>query len=123
MATMTIRQALQQVADYPRPLTDDLTIMPVHELIARALYDIANTPDQSVRGSMTRATRARKLILDRMAGKRRTGTKPVVPSTDMLEFVDLTGGEISGDPEARSTEPAEGVQRSAGQALPDRTTE
>lgn len=109
---ITIRQALQQVADYPVPVTDEVVNMPVHELVARALFDIANRPDQSVRGSMARANRARKMILDRMAGKRRPGSRPVAPNNDALEFFDLTGGEINGQA-ATEAQPVEGLQRPA----------
>ena len=95
MKPVTIRQALQYVADYPEPLTDEVVNMPVYELIARNLFDIANRPDSSVRGSHTRANKARKMILDRMAGKRRSGTKPVVKKDTDLEMLDLTGGELN----------------------------
>jgi hypothetical protein len=71
MKPVSIRQALQHVADYPEPVDDVVLNMPVHECVARALFDIANRPDQSVRGSMSRANKARKMIMDRLAGKRR----------------------------------------------------
>lgn len=90
----TIRQALQQVADYPVPLDDDVLQMPVHECIARSLFDIANRPDATVRGSMARANKARKMILDRLVGKRRAGSHPATREGISVEFVDLTAGEI-----------------------------
>jgi hypothetical protein len=95
MKHVSIRQALQHVADYPEPVTDDTINMPVYEMVSRTLFDIANRPDAGVRGSMTKANRARKMILDRMAGKRRAGTKPPTKKASSLEFVDLTGGELS----------------------------
>jgi hypothetical protein len=104
---VTIRQALQQVADYPEPLTDEVIQMPTHECVARALFDIANRPDASVRGSLARANKARKMILDRMAGKRRAGTRPVVKQHADLEFVDLTGGEIGVGPAAEEVQHAD----------------
>lgn len=94
MKNVTIRQALQQVADYPQPLDDELLQAPIYELVARALFDIANRPDASVRGSMTRANKARKMILDRMVGKRRAGSHPATREVVQIDFVDLTGGEI-----------------------------
>lgn len=106
MGSITIRQALQQVADYPVMVTDEVVNMHVHELVARSLFDIANRPDQAVRGSMSRANKARKMILDRLAGKRRPGTKPVTPNMETLDFFDLTGGELGG----QEAKPAEGVQ-------------
>lgn len=89
---VTVRQALQNVADYPVPLTDEVIQMPVHELVARALFDIANRPDAAQRGSMTRANKARKMILDRLVGKRRAGSHPATRTEVQIEFVDLTGG-------------------------------
>lgn len=94
MKQVSIRQALQQVADYPVPVTDEVVNTHVHELVARTLFDIANRPDAGVRGSMTKANRARKMILDRMAGRRRAGTKPPVKQQSSLVFRDLTGGEL-----------------------------
>lgn len=104
MKPVSIRQALQHVADYPEPITDEVINAPVYELVSRTLFDIANRPDAGVRGSMTKANRARKMILDRMAGRRRAGTKPPVKQSSSLEFRDLTGGELSGG------ETTEGVQ-------------
>jgi len=94
MKSVTVRQALQNVADYPVPLDDEVIQSPVHELVARTLFDIANRPDASVRGSMSRANRARRMILDRMVGKRRAGSHPATRTEVDIEFVDLTGGEL-----------------------------
>jgi hypothetical protein len=102
MKNVSIKQALQQVADYPVMVDDDLLGKPVYELVARSLFDIANRPDANVRGSMARANKARKLILDRMVGKRRPGSHPATREVQQLDFIDLTGGVID--------EPAEGVQ-------------
>lgn len=99
MKMVSIRQALQHVADYPNPVDDNVITHPTYELVARTLFDIANRPDANVRGSMTRANKARKIILERLEGKRRAGTKPVVPVDTQVEFHDLTGGEL-GEAEA-----------------------
>ncbi len=90
----TIRQALEYVANHPTPETDEALVVPVHELVCRALFDIANNPDASVRGSMSRANRARKIIFDRMAGKRRAGTHPARRTNRRVQFVDLTQHQI-----------------------------
>ncbi len=90
---VSVRQALQYVADYPQPLNDEVLQMPVHELVARTLFDIANNPDASVRGSQARANKARGIILDRLTGKRKAGTKPVSGTQAAIKFLDLTGGE------------------------------
>jgi hypothetical protein len=93
--TKTIREALQHHADHPRHL-DTLTITdPAWEHIAARLYWVANHPDARVRGSMGRATRAQKMILDRMVGRRRPGTHPAQASNESIEFVDLTAGVLA----------------------------
>lgn len=94
MANVTIRQALQQVADYPVQLEEDLTQVPAYELVARALYEIANKPDAGERGSMSRANKARKMIMDRLVGTRRPGSHPATRTQVAINFVDLTGGEL-----------------------------
>jgi len=91
MKTVTVRQALQNVADYPRMVDDEIIQTPAHELIARTLFDIANRPDASVRGSMSRANKARRMILNRLVGKRRPGSHPATRNEVEVEFVDLTG--------------------------------
>jgi hypothetical protein len=97
---VSIRQALQNVANYPNPIDDDWLGKPVHELVARRLFDIANTPEANVRGSLARSNKARKMILDRLEGKRRSGTRPVSKVNVEINFIDLTGGELNGRPEA-----------------------
>lgn len=101
---VTIRQALQQVADYPVMIDDDMLAKPVYELVARSLYDIANRPDAGVRGSMARANKARKMILDRLVGKRRAGSHPATRNAVSIDFIDLTGGELDA-PAAPAGEP------------------
>jgi len=46
---------------------------------------------------MARANKARRLIMNYLAGRRRVGTAPHVKQTVSLRMNDLTGGEISGD--------------------------
>lgn len=87
---VTIRQALQHVADNPVLETDELIQVHVYELVARALFEISNQPDSSVRGSMARANKARALILNRLVGKRRAGSHPATRNEIPLEFEDLT---------------------------------
>jgi hypothetical protein len=103
---VTIRDALQRVADYPGMLDDELVNHPVHELIARNLFEIANRPDASIRGSMARANKARKILLDRLVGKRRAGSHPATRHEVRIEFVDLTEGALDGPPEPQASEPA-----------------
>lgn len=95
MQKRTVQEALQYVADYPRPVDDEVITMHTGELIARTLFDIANQPDANERGSLARATRARKIIFDRLAGRRRAGTAPHVKKVESLKMRNLTGEEIS----------------------------
>ena len=95
MQKRTVREALQHVADYPQPVDDEVIRMHTGELIARTLYDIANKPDANVRGSMARANKARRLIMNYLAGRRRTGTAPHVKQAVTLRMANLTGEEIT----------------------------
>lgn len=92
----TIRQALLYVDDYPEWPDAPRLDMPVWELVARNLFDHANNPDQS-RTSMTKATRAQKIILDRLTGTRRTGTSPAVRNAQQVHLHDLTAGIVPED--------------------------
>lgn len=94
MKNVSIKEALDNVAANPVLFTDELTQVPVHELVARALFEISNTPDASIRGSMTKANKARKMILDRLVGRRRAGTHPATRQEVSITFVDLTAGAI-----------------------------
>lgn len=95
MQKRTVREALQHVADYPAPVDDEVIMMHTGELIARTLYDIANKPDANVRGSMARANKARRLIMNYLAGRRRAGTDPHHKPVVELHMNDLTGGRIT----------------------------
>ena len=91
---VSIQKALQFVADNPEPKDDTLLNNYTHELVARALFTIANNPDNRVRGSLARATRAQKIIMNRLVGRRRPGSHPVVDQKTEVYFVDLTKGAL-----------------------------
>ena len=93
MKNKPIPEALQYVADNPNPRRDPID-SPVWELVCRALYELANSPDPRVRGSMGRATAAQRIILDRLTGTRRMGTNPAVRNANALTILDLAGTEI-----------------------------
>lgn len=93
MRHVTIRQALQQVADNPEIATDDLLSLPVHELVSRTLFEIANTGSRTVR-EQQRANNARGIILNRLVGRRRTGSHPATKTEDAMKLDDLLGGEL-----------------------------
>lgn len=94
MRHVTIRQAMQYVADNPEMRTDDLLGLPAHELVVRTLFEIANSAEVKKRGSLQRANTARAMILNRMVGRRRAGSHPATHVKVELEFHDLTGEAI-----------------------------
>lgn len=94
MRSTTIRQALQYVADHPELETDEMLVLPVHELVCRTLFEIANSPMTGKRGAASKANVARTLIFDRMVGKRASGSHPATRSRTAVEFVDMTGKEV-----------------------------
>ena len=92
---VTIQQALTKVSEKWEAARDmDIIGTPVYELIGFTLFDIANSGDVRVRGSIRRSTRAQKIIMNRMVGLRRPGSRPITRENDGLEFVDLTMGVI-----------------------------
>ena len=94
MKHVSVKQAMQLVADNPVLSTDEVIQLPVYELVCRNLFEIANKPDANQRGSLARANKARKMILDRLVGKRRAGSHPATRNVTQIDFVDLTGGEL-----------------------------
>jgi len=88
-----VRDAIQFVADNPKGREADADF-PAWELVCRELFRIAHSPDVRVRGSMGRATKAQKMILGRLVGRRRPGTHPAQVSKEEVEFVDLTVGVL-----------------------------
>ena len=99
---ITIRQSLQHVADNPLFDTDRMLELPAHELVCRTLFQIANGADLDNKESQSKANVARKLIFDRLVGKRRAGTHPATRRAVSLRFHDLTTSQIgdSDDPAA-----------------------
>ena len=87
----TVRQALQHVADHPAATSDPIDT-PVWELVCRVLFDVAQHPDAKVRGGLTRASKAQRMIARRLVGKRRPGTHPAQHKKQQISFVDLTQG-------------------------------
>jgi hypothetical protein len=91
MKNVSIRQALQHVADNPTLKTDVLLDVPVHELVSRTLFEIANGANISERGSLSRANAARTLIFSRLVGRRRAGSHPATNQKVELKFHPLAG--------------------------------
>lgn len=94
MRHTSIKQALQHVADNPTMVTDEVLVVPVHELVCRTLFDIANSPMSGKRGAATKANVARTLIFDRMVGRRANGSHPATRTAAQLKFVNMTGKEV-----------------------------
>ena len=85
----TVKEALEYVARHPEPSTIPIE-MPVWELVARQLFEAANTVGGSA-VSMKRSVAAQKIVFDRLAGKRKAGTHPAVAKTKReLKVLDLT---------------------------------
>ena len=91
---VTIRQALQHVADNPTLNTGMVLDVPAHELVCRTLFEIANGASADNARSQSRANVARSIIFDRLVGKRRVGSHPATRRAASLEFVDLTAKQV-----------------------------
>jgi hypothetical protein len=91
----SVQDALQYVADHPQMSEADTIDVPAWELIGRTLFQIANHPNYRERGSQARSLKAHKILTDRLVGKRRAGTHPAQQTSDKIEFVDLTSGELT----------------------------
>jgi hypothetical protein len=88
---VSVRQALQHVADNPELKTDDMIGLPAYELIARTLFDIANGAQLNDKQSMQKANAARNLIFTRLVGRRRPGSHPATRTKQGLKFKNLAG--------------------------------
>lgn len=93
---VTIRQALQYVADNPSPASDVLIDLPTHELVARTLFELANGATVDSIRSQQRANNARTLIFNRLVGRRRAGSHPATRQEVHLTFTDLTKHQLGG---------------------------
>jgi hypothetical protein len=91
MRNTTIRQALQHVADNPVMETDEMLVVPAHELVARTLYEIANSPMTGRTRDASRANVARGMIFNRLVGKRQPGSHPATKQQSAVAFRTLTG--------------------------------
>lgn len=91
----TIKQALEYVSNNPAWSSSNKMDCPAWEHVGRQLFEHANNPDSRVVGSIGRATRAQKIIMDRLTGTRRAGSHPAVRNENKLKFKDLTGGAIT----------------------------
>jgi hypothetical protein len=99
----TIKEALEYVAANPDAPDKAPLDMEIWEIVARNLFLIANKPDPRIMGSMARATRAQKIIMNRTTGTRRTGTHPAVRSEEKVVFTDLTTAALASKPEEETT--------------------
>lgn len=84
----SVKEALEYVSRHPSPTTDPIN-MPVWELIARQLYETAHQAG-GTRTQIKSTAAAQKMILDRVVGKRRTGTHPAVRKEEKVLLADFT---------------------------------
>lgn len=96
--SVSIRQAMQYVADHPEMQTDELIALPTWELVVRTVFEAANSVDAKKPATMSKANAARAMIFNRLVGRRRAGTHPATNRENTLKFVDLTGDSTRGDP-------------------------
>jgi len=94
MKHATVKESLEATARTDRPMPDEWIQVPVHELVSLTLWSIANPASISTRGAVTKASKAQKMILDRIVGTRRPGTNPAARAEEAIEFIDLTEGAI-----------------------------
>lgn len=88
----TVKEALAYVGSNPQWPDIPTLDVEIWEIVARNLYEHANNPNTREVGSMSRATRAQRIILDRTTGTRRAGTNPAVAGDQTVTLKDLTGG-------------------------------
>jgi len=93
----SIREALDYVAKNPEWPDISRLEMPVWEVIARNLYDMATSADKD-RRAVNKRIRAQKIILNRYTGTRRTGTAPAVRNAKEVILHDLTAGHEAAGP-------------------------
>jgi hypothetical protein len=90
----TVKEALEHVAKNPPEGFEPTVDKPAWELVCQVLFIHANGADPRIRGSVGRATRAQKLIFNRLTGRRRPGTHPAQVQAEEIDFVDLTVGVL-----------------------------
>ena len=79
-------------------MTTEVIDTPVHELLCRTLFQVANGDGDSPR-ELSRANKARQVILNRLVGKRRPGTHPAQRESVQVTFRDLTTHQLGGTDE------------------------
>jgi len=92
MKYVSIQQSLQYVADNPVVATDDMLNIPVHELVSRTLFEIANGGVLNKPRTLARANAARSELLLRLVGRRLAGSHPATRKTEaLIQLKDLVG--------------------------------
>lgn len=89
---VTVKKAIEYVSKHPQWSQEPAGECPIWEHVTRQLFEHANNPDTRVVGSIGRATRAQKIILNRHTGTRRAGTHPAQKVDKKIHMRDLTGG-------------------------------
>lgn len=89
----SVREALEYVSRHQTPEKPPIE-MPIWELVARHLFEKAQVVGGS-RAEAKDAHAAAKIILDRTAGKRRTGTHPAQATKKKVVIADFTKRELT----------------------------
>ena len=92
-----VREALESYVRNPTTALEPIDT-PVWWLVSQTLFEVANSPNTKIRSSLARATRAQKIIADRLVGTRRPGSHPAVAKDTKVAFIDLTQGMIEEAP-------------------------
>lgn len=88
----TVREAFNYVSKNPAPARPPIE-MPIWELVARHVFDTAYALGGN-RSEQKATVTAQKILLDRLVGKRRTGTHPAVAQERKVTLMDFTKREV-----------------------------
>ena len=89
MKHKSVKEALEYVARHPTPPAIPPLAMPIWELVARQLFEAAGHIGGN-KNQMKVTNAASKIILDRVVGRRKTGTHPAVAQKQQVTIADFT---------------------------------
>lgn len=92
----TVHEALASYVRDPNRKEPPIEL-PMWYLISQVLFETANSPNPKIKSSLARATRAQKIIADRLVGTRRPGSHPAVSKNTRIGFIDLTAGALEAE--------------------------
>lgn len=89
----SVNEALSTYSRNPEAYTVPIET-PMWFLISQVLFETATSPNPKIKMSLNRASRAQKIIADRLSGTRRPGSHPAVVKNTRIGFIDLTAGAL-----------------------------